>query len=235
MWKILQTSNFEQAIITCGAYKAVALYHYFQPSDSLPDHSGPLSVSVSPVPIKDANEPVRSATRSKPRGKCAVKFNFIFQRSWESRWRLLRFRLGKEHAWLKLAARGKLVIRVISSQCTGAYEKKKIFFWRPYGHLYENLHLLKFSTIQYFTLPLLNVAHNCCPLLHSRYVCTLPLSFLAVCHNHHYLDLPALWLYLSCTKKLHIVCTLPTAITLNDSLQKTHFTNYTIHGCVVII
>ena len=113
MWKILQTSNFEQAIITCGAYKAVALYHYLQPSDSLPDPSGPLSVSVSPAPIKDANEPVRSATRSKPRGKCAVKFNFIiFQRSWESRWRLLRFRLGKERAWLKLASRGKLVIWV---------------------------------------------------------------------------------------------------------------------------
>ena len=98
--------------------------------------------------------------------------------------------LERNMPWLKLATRGKLVIRVISSQCTGAYETKKNFFWRPYGHLYENLHLLKFPTIQYFTLPLLNVAHNCCPLLHSRYVCMLPLSFLAVCHNHHYSGLP---------------------------------------------
>lgn len=181
----------------------MALYHYFQPSDSLPDPSGPLSVSISPAPIKDANEPVRSATRSKRRGKCAIKFKFInFQRSWESRWRLLQFRLGKESAWLKLAAREKLVRPAISSQCTGAYDKKKKenFLWRPYGHLYENLHLLKFPTIQYFTLPLLNVAHNCCPLLHSRYVCMLRLSFLAVCHNHHYSGLPALWLYSSCTK-----------------------------------
>ena len=49
----------------------MALYQYFQPSDGLPDPSGPLSASVSPAVIKDANEAVRSATRSKPRGKYA--------------------------------------------------------------------------------------------------------------------------------------------------------------------
>ena len=49
----------------------MALYQYFQPLDGLPDPSGPLSASVSPAAIKDANEAVRSATRSKPRGKYA--------------------------------------------------------------------------------------------------------------------------------------------------------------------
>ena len=33
--------------------KAMALYQYFQPSDGLPDASGPLSASVSPAAIKD--------------------------------------------------------------------------------------------------------------------------------------------------------------------------------------
>ena len=70
--KILETSNFERAILTRGSGdKAMALYQYFQPSDGLPDPSGPLSASVSPAVIKDANEAVRSVTRSKPRGKYA--------------------------------------------------------------------------------------------------------------------------------------------------------------------
>ena len=47
------------------------LYKYFQPSDALPDPSRPLSASISPAVIKDANEAVRSATRSKSRGKYA--------------------------------------------------------------------------------------------------------------------------------------------------------------------
>ena len=34
----------------------VVIYQYFQPSDGLPDPSGPLSSSVSPAAIKDANE-----------------------------------------------------------------------------------------------------------------------------------------------------------------------------------
>ncbi len=38
--------------------------------DALPDTSGPLSASLSPAAIKDANEAVRSATRvTKPRAK----------------------------------------------------------------------------------------------------------------------------------------------------------------------
>ena len=41
----------------------MALYQYFQPSDGLPDPSGPLSASVSPAAIKDGNEAVRSRTR----------------------------------------------------------------------------------------------------------------------------------------------------------------------------
>ena len=61
-----RTSNFERVIPTRGSGdKAMALY--FQPSDDLPDSSGPLSASVSPAAIKDANEAVRSVTRSKPR------------------------------------------------------------------------------------------------------------------------------------------------------------------------
>ena len=58
---ILETSNFEWAILTRGSGdKTMALYQYFQPSDSLPDPSGPLSTSISPAAIKDANEAVRS-------------------------------------------------------------------------------------------------------------------------------------------------------------------------------
>ncbi len=50
----------------------MALYRYFQTVDALPDASGPLSASLSPAAIKDANEAVRSATRvTKPRGKYA--------------------------------------------------------------------------------------------------------------------------------------------------------------------
>ena len=50
----------------------MALYRYFKPSGGLPDPSGPLSASVSPVMIKEANETVRSGTRgSKPRGRYA--------------------------------------------------------------------------------------------------------------------------------------------------------------------
>ena len=72
MCKSLETSNFEWAILTHGSGdKAMALYQYFQPSDRLPDPSGPLSASVSPVTIKDANEAVRSTTQSKPRVKYA--------------------------------------------------------------------------------------------------------------------------------------------------------------------
>ena len=62
-------SNFERAILTCGS--TMALCRYFQPLDGLPDSSGPLSASISPEVIKDANEAVRSATQSKPRGKYA--------------------------------------------------------------------------------------------------------------------------------------------------------------------
>ena len=55
--------NFEQAILTRGSGdKGMPLYQYFQPLDGLPDPSGPLSTSVSPVPIKDASEAVRNAT-----------------------------------------------------------------------------------------------------------------------------------------------------------------------------
>ena len=62
--------NFEQAIITRGSGdKAIALYQYFQPSDALPDPSGPLSVSISPAVIKDANEAVRSATHDTKQAK----------------------------------------------------------------------------------------------------------------------------------------------------------------------
>ena len=58
-----RTSNFERVIPTRGSGdKAMALYQYFQPSDDLPDPSGPLSASVSPAAIKDANEAVRSVT-----------------------------------------------------------------------------------------------------------------------------------------------------------------------------
>ena len=47
--------------------QAMALYRYFQHStDALPDPSGPLSTSVRPAAIKDANEAVRSVPRSKP-------------------------------------------------------------------------------------------------------------------------------------------------------------------------
>lgn len=109
-----RTSNFEWVIPTRGSGdKAMALYQYFQPSDDLPDSSGPLSASVSPAAIIDANEAVRSATQSKPRCQsshpssrqrlasmphCTAtsQLFIIFQRHWESRWRLLQFRLGKE-------------------------------------------------------------------------------------------------------------------------------------------
>ena len=104
-------SNFEGAILTCGS--AMALYQ-FRPLDGLPDPSGPLSASVSPAAIKDAIEAVRNVTQSKPRGNMPSshpssrqrlasmphwtanrQLFIIFQRSWESRWRLLWFRLGK--------------------------------------------------------------------------------------------------------------------------------------------
>ena len=63
--QILETSNFEQAILTCGSGDTViSLYQYFQPSDGLPDPSGPLSVSVSPVAIKDANKAVTTTSLS---------------------------------------------------------------------------------------------------------------------------------------------------------------------------
>ncbi len=42
---------------------ALYMYRYFQTVDALPDTSGPLSASLSPAAIKDANEAVRSATR----------------------------------------------------------------------------------------------------------------------------------------------------------------------------
>ena len=52
--------------------QSMALYNYFKPSDGLPDPSGPMSASVSPVVIKEANKAVRSATRgSQPRGRYA--------------------------------------------------------------------------------------------------------------------------------------------------------------------
>ena len=52
--------------------QTMILYRYFKPSDSLPDPSGPLSASVGPGEIKEANEAVRSVTRgSKPRGRYA--------------------------------------------------------------------------------------------------------------------------------------------------------------------
>ena len=47
--------------------QTMALYRYFTPSDSLPDPSGPLSASVSPVVIKVANEAVGSVTRGSRR------------------------------------------------------------------------------------------------------------------------------------------------------------------------
>ncbi len=49
---------------------ALYMHRYFQTVDALPDTSGPLSASLSPAAIKDANEAVRSATRvTKPRAK----------------------------------------------------------------------------------------------------------------------------------------------------------------------
>ena len=64
--KILEMSNFGRAILTRGSGdKAMPLYQYFQPLDGLPDPSGPLSASVSPVAIKDANMAVRNAKQAK--------------------------------------------------------------------------------------------------------------------------------------------------------------------------
>ena len=52
--------------------KEMSLYRYLQPLDALPDPNGWLSSSVSPSAIKDANEAVRSATRTTmPRGRYA--------------------------------------------------------------------------------------------------------------------------------------------------------------------
>ena len=57
-------SNFERAILKHGSNdKAMILSQYFQPLDGLPDPSGPLFASGSPVAIKDANKSVRSATQ----------------------------------------------------------------------------------------------------------------------------------------------------------------------------
>ena len=55
--KSLEISNFERAILTRGSGDiAMVLYLSFQPSDSLGRSSGPLSASVSPTVIKDANK-----------------------------------------------------------------------------------------------------------------------------------------------------------------------------------
>ena len=63
--QILETSDFEQAILTCGSGDTeIVLYQYFQPSDSLPDPSGPLSASVILVAIKDANKAVTTTSLS---------------------------------------------------------------------------------------------------------------------------------------------------------------------------
>ncbi len=49
---------------------ALYMHRYFQTVDALPDTSGPLSASLSPAAIKDANEAVGSAARgTKPRAK----------------------------------------------------------------------------------------------------------------------------------------------------------------------
>ncbi len=54
---------------------ALYMYRYFQTVDAFPDTSGPLSASLGPAAIKDANEAVRSATRvTKPRGRKYAKF-----------------------------------------------------------------------------------------------------------------------------------------------------------------
>ena len=46
--KILETSNLERAILTRGSGdKVMTLYQYLQPSDGLPDASGPLCASVA--------------------------------------------------------------------------------------------------------------------------------------------------------------------------------------------
>ena len=58
----------------------MALYQYFQPSDDLPDPSGPLSASVSPAAIKDANEAVRSATRSQEASYARIKIRKFYQK-----------------------------------------------------------------------------------------------------------------------------------------------------------
>ena len=52
MIKISISQNFERAIPTCGSgTEAMAFYWHFQPSDDLPDPSGLLSASLSPVTI----------------------------------------------------------------------------------------------------------------------------------------------------------------------------------------
>ena len=57
-----------------------ALYRYFQQEASLPDHSGPLSESVSPASIRDANDAVRSIIkrRNKLINENEIKCNKIF-------------------------------------------------------------------------------------------------------------------------------------------------------------
>ena len=58
-WKILEISNFEWAILTRGSSdKAMALYQYFQPSDSHPDPIWLLSESVGLAAIKGTNNAV---------------------------------------------------------------------------------------------------------------------------------------------------------------------------------
>ena len=48
--------------------QTMALYKYFKPLDGLPDPSGPLSVSVCPAAINEANEALRTRG-SKPQRK----------------------------------------------------------------------------------------------------------------------------------------------------------------------
>ena len=92
-----------------------------------------------------------------------------------------------------------------------------------------------------WSFPLYSTLHCLSWMLHTTAVLCYTVGTYARSHCPSWLSVITiiiqayLWLYSSCTKKLHIVCTLPTALMLNDSLQKKLFTNCAIHGCVVII
>ena len=160
--KILEASNFEHAILTRGS--TMVIYQYFKPLDGLTDPSGPLSASISPVAIKDANmlwevwykEGNVCQVHTRPPGGYSSFFKEV------------KMKVTSVQTWKgKYLAEGGVAM-------PGTYENRnKNFFQRLYTHLIWKFAPPKFPAICYLShctephTSVLNDRWRWCLLLHT--------------------------------------------------------------------